>query len=213
MPAALATLVLMPLGLEGLALPVMVGHRGDGVVRAAGRSAARRGDAHPGDPHGLLALMVAGGLWLLFRRTRLRLCGLADRGRNAGALGAAPRRPGGPRRPARRGARRGRAARRAAGAALGLRARALARARRRRALAPGSGARSRLPPGDAAGCTVEVRGATVAVAFLGMPQRFPTTASVPASSCRRCRGRPAARARGSCSTSSRCGWPARTRST
>ena len=52
MPAALATLVAMPFGLEAAPLRVMgLGHRGDGVVRQLGGGAAGRGRPRAGDPH------------------------------------------------------------------------------------------------------------------------------------------------------------------
>ena len=52
MPAALATLLAMPFGLE--AAPAVgdgVGHRGDGVVRAVGGGAAGRRGPRAGHPH------------------------------------------------------------------------------------------------------------------------------------------------------------------
>ena len=78
MPAALATLVLMPLGLEGLALWVM-GLGIDVMSWCATTVAALPGAVGrlPAIPQLAFALMALGGLWLCIWRTRWRLLGIA----------------------------------------------------------------------------------------------------------------------------------------
>jgi competence protein ComEC len=78
MPAALVTLVLMPLGLESLPLAVMA--KGIDIMTAT----AERVAALPGAVIGMgaisdagFALMIAGGLWLTLWQTRWRMLGLA----------------------------------------------------------------------------------------------------------------------------------------
>lgn len=78
MPAALATLVLMPLGLEGLGLAVMaVGI--DIMTRCAEIVASLPGAsiAIAETPTPAFALIIAGGLWMALWQTRWRLAGLA----------------------------------------------------------------------------------------------------------------------------------------
>jgi competence protein ComEC len=78
MPAALATLVLMPLGLE--AGPLWLMGQGIGMMVWCAETVARipGAVAHiPAIPTASFALMVAGGLWLCLWRTRWRLLGLA----------------------------------------------------------------------------------------------------------------------------------------
>jgi competence protein ComEC len=93
MPAALATLLLMPLGLEGLALWVM-GHGIDAMTWVAYRVASLSGATLriPAIPTLAFALAVLGGLWLALWRTRWRLLGLVA---IAAGVGLAPtlRRP------------------------------------------------------------------------------------------------------------------------
>ncbi len=79
MPAALLTLIAMPLGLESLPLYVM----GLGIAAmtwCANLVAALPGAVGriPAIPGVSFALMVAGGLWLLLWQTRLRLLGAAS---------------------------------------------------------------------------------------------------------------------------------------
>lgn len=78
MPAALATLVLMPLGLEGVALWVM-GLGIDVMTWCAKAVAVLPGAVGrlPAIPQLAFVLMVAGGLWLCLWRTRWRLLGIA----------------------------------------------------------------------------------------------------------------------------------------
>jgi competence protein ComEC len=89
MPAALATLLLMPLGLEALPLWIMglgiecmtwVAERVGSLPGAVGRI--------PAMPTLALLLMVAGGLWLALWQTRWRLLGGA--GLIAAGIGLAP---------------------------------------------------------------------------------------------------------------------------
>lgn len=78
MPAAVAALVLMPLGLEGLALPVL--GAGLEAVNAVARTVASwPGAVRPatGLTAPLLGLYTLGGLWLCLWRRRWRLLGLA----------------------------------------------------------------------------------------------------------------------------------------
>ncbi len=77
MPAALATLVAMPFGLEALPLKVM-GVGIDAMVRCAQWVAGLPGAVArvPAIPTHAFALMVAGGLWCALMRTRWRLLGL-----------------------------------------------------------------------------------------------------------------------------------------
>ncbi len=77
MPAAVATLVLMPLGLEGLALPVL-GRGIEAVNAVAAMVAAWPGAvrAVTGLTPPLLGLYTLGGLWLCLWRRRWRLLGL-----------------------------------------------------------------------------------------------------------------------------------------
>ncbi len=78
MPAALATLILMPLGLEAVALWVM-GAGIDAMLWTARRVASLPGAVlHiPAMPLAAFLAMVAGGLWLALWQTRWRLFGLA----------------------------------------------------------------------------------------------------------------------------------------
>lgn len=78
MPAALATLVAMPFGLEALPLAAM-GFGIDLMTRVAEWVAAMPGAVvrHPSIPTSAFALMVAGGLWLALWSGRWRLAGLA----------------------------------------------------------------------------------------------------------------------------------------
>ncbi len=78
MPAALATLVLMPLGLESAGLWVM-GAGIDIMTWCAGRVAAMPGAVIrlPAMPHSAFLLMVMGGIWICIWRTRWRLLGVA----------------------------------------------------------------------------------------------------------------------------------------
>ncbi len=78
MPAALATLILMPLGLEAVALWVM-GAGIDAMLWTARRVAGLPGAVlHiPAMPLSAFLAMVAGGLWLALWQTRWRLFGLA----------------------------------------------------------------------------------------------------------------------------------------
>jgi competence protein ComEC len=78
MPAALAALVLMPLGLEAYPLWVM-GWGIEAMVWTAQRVAELPGSVlHvPAMPSLAFLLMVAGGLWLMLWQTRWRLLGLA----------------------------------------------------------------------------------------------------------------------------------------
>ena len=78
MPAALATLVLMPLGLEGVALWVM-GAGIDIMTWCAKAVAVLPGAVArlPAFPQLGFVLMVAGGLWQCLWRTRWRLLGIA----------------------------------------------------------------------------------------------------------------------------------------
>ena len=109
MPAALATLVAMPFGLEAAPLWVMgLGHRGDGVVRQLGRGLPGAVGRVPAIPTYAFVLMVVGGLWCALWSTRWRLLGLvpivlglmlAPTGRRPDVLDRARRR-------ARRGAHR-----------------------------------------------------------------------------------------------------------
>lgn len=78
MPAALATLVAMPLGLERWPLWVM--GQGIDLMTAIAYAVARLPGAIgriPAIPTAAFALMVIGGLWLCLFHTRLRLAGLA----------------------------------------------------------------------------------------------------------------------------------------
>jgi len=77
MPAALATLFAMPLGLEGGPLRVM-GWGIEGMVWCAQTVAALPGAvaAIPAIPTAAFALMLCGGLWLALWRARWRLMGL-----------------------------------------------------------------------------------------------------------------------------------------
>ena len=88
MPAALATLLFMPFGLEVLPLWVM-GQGIDAMTAIAQRVARLPGAVGyiPAIPTVAFGLMVVGGLWLCLFRTRLRLAGLAL---IAAGLGAAP---------------------------------------------------------------------------------------------------------------------------
>jgi competence protein ComEC len=88
MPAALATLVAMPLGLEAVPLWVM-GHGIDAMVWTAQRVSRLPGAvlAVPAMPTGAFLLMVAGSLWLALWRTRWRMLGVAMIG---AGLGLAP---------------------------------------------------------------------------------------------------------------------------
>jgi competence protein ComEC len=85
MPAALATLMAMPFGLEWAPLQVM-GLGIQGMVWCAYQVAALPGAVGriPAIPVSAFALMIAGGTWLALWRTRWRLAGLAPV-----ALGAA----------------------------------------------------------------------------------------------------------------------------
>jgi competence protein ComEC len=78
MPAALATLILMPLGLEAGPLWVM-GTGIDGMLWTARRVAALPGAVlHiPAMPAAAFLMMVAGGLWLALWQTRWRMLGAA----------------------------------------------------------------------------------------------------------------------------------------
>jgi competence protein ComEC len=78
LPAALATLVLMPLGLE--AGPLWIMGQGIGLMLWCAETVADipGAVAHiPAIPTASFGLMVAGGLWLCLWRTRWRLLGLA----------------------------------------------------------------------------------------------------------------------------------------
>jgi len=77
MPAALAALIAMPLGLEALPLWVM-GQGIDGMVWCAERVSGLPGAVGriPAMPMIAFLLMVAGGLWLTLWQTRWRLLGL-----------------------------------------------------------------------------------------------------------------------------------------
>jgi competence protein ComEC len=78
MPAALAALVLMPLGLE--AYPLWIMGYGIEAMSWVAREVAQLPGAvlHvPAMPPSAFALMVAGGLWLMLWQTRWRLLGLA----------------------------------------------------------------------------------------------------------------------------------------
>jgi competence protein ComEC len=77
MPAALATLLAMPFGLEALPLRVM-GWGIEAMVWCAERVAALPGSVGrvPAIPSQAFLLMVAGGLWLTLWRTRWRVLGL-----------------------------------------------------------------------------------------------------------------------------------------
>ncbi len=77
MPAALATLLAMPLGLEWAPLAVM-GRGIDVMVWCATTVAALPGAIGriPAIPSAAFGLMVAGGIWLLLWRSRWRLAGL-----------------------------------------------------------------------------------------------------------------------------------------
>ena len=88
MPAALATLVLMPFGLEVWPLWVM-GKGIEAMVWCAYAVAGLPGAVArlPAIPNAALGLMVVGGLWLCLWRTRWRLLGLAGL---AAGLGVAP---------------------------------------------------------------------------------------------------------------------------
>jgi competence protein ComEC len=88
LPAALATLVLMPLGLE--AGPMWVMGQGIGLMLWCAETVAGipGAVAHiPAIPTASFALMVGGGLWLCLWRTRWRLLGLAAL---ASGIGLAP---------------------------------------------------------------------------------------------------------------------------
>lgn len=78
MPAALAALILMPLGLEAPALWVM-GWGVDAMLWTAERVAALPGAVLriPAMPTAAFLLMIAGGLWLALWQTRWRLAGAA----------------------------------------------------------------------------------------------------------------------------------------
>lgn len=78
MPGALATLVLMPLGLERPAL-IAMGLGIEAMTWVAQTVAAIPGAVarYPAIPDAALALMVAGGLWLALWQRRWRLAGLA----------------------------------------------------------------------------------------------------------------------------------------
>ena len=146
MPAALATLIAMPLGLEALPLWVM-GWGVDAMLWTARRVASLPGAVLyvPAIPTLAFLLMIGGGLWLALWQTRWRFLGAAL---IAGGIGA--RAHAAAARPAdRRGGRARRRARRtdglsAVGSARLLRARALARERRRRARSARSGEGHRL---------------------------------------------------------------------
>jgi competence protein ComEC len=88
MPAALVTLVLMPLGLEAVPLWVM-GKGIEAMVWCAYAVAGLPGAVArlPAIPDLALGLMVGGGLWLCLWRTRWRLLGLAGL---AAGIGVAP---------------------------------------------------------------------------------------------------------------------------
>lgn len=77
MPAALATMVVMPLGLEALPLWAM-GLGIDAMTWCASAVARLPGAVGrvPAIPSSAFALMVLGGLWLCIWRTRWRLLGL-----------------------------------------------------------------------------------------------------------------------------------------
>lgn len=78
MPAALAALVLMPLGLEAIAVQLM--GKGIEIMTWGAASVARLPGAvgHiPAMPDGAFALMVFGGLWLALWQARWRLLGAA----------------------------------------------------------------------------------------------------------------------------------------
>ena len=78
MPAALAALILMPLGLEAPPLRVM-GWGVDAMLWTAERVAALPGAVLriPAMPTAAFLLMIAGGLWLALWQTRWRLAGAA----------------------------------------------------------------------------------------------------------------------------------------
>ncbi|HEY5831411.1 MAG TPA: ComEC/Rec2 family competence protein, partial [Hyphomicrobiaceae bacterium] len=78
MPAALASLLAMPFGLEAAPLKVM-GLGIEAIVWCAQRVAGLPGAVGrvPAIPTHAFLLMVAGGLWLALMRTRWRLLGLA----------------------------------------------------------------------------------------------------------------------------------------
>jgi competence protein ComEC len=88
MPAALATLILMPLGLEAAPLWLM-GAGIEAMTWTAKRVASLPGAVLfvPGMPTSAFLLMVAGGLWLALWRTRWRLAGIAV---IAGGIALAP---------------------------------------------------------------------------------------------------------------------------
>lgn len=88
MPAALVTLVVMPVGLEAWPLWLM-GKGIEAMVACAYAVAGLPGAVTrlPAIPDVALALMVIGGLWLCLWRTRWRLLGLAG---VAAGLGVAP---------------------------------------------------------------------------------------------------------------------------
>jgi competence protein ComEC len=88
MPAALATLIAMPLGLEALPLWVM-GWGVDAMLWTAGRVASLPGAVLnvPAIPTLAFLLMIAGGLWLALWQTRWRFFGV---GLIAGGIALAP---------------------------------------------------------------------------------------------------------------------------
>jgi competence protein ComEC len=88
LPAALAALLAMPLGLEALPLWVM-GWGIDAMVWTAERVGGLPGAVTriPAMPQAAFLLMVAGGLWLMLWQTRWRVLGLVLIG---GGLGLAP---------------------------------------------------------------------------------------------------------------------------
>ena len=78
MPAALATLIVMPFGLE--AWPLWVMGAGNDAMTWIAYTVARLPGAVgriPAIPSAAFALMMIGGIWLCLFRTRLRLAGLA----------------------------------------------------------------------------------------------------------------------------------------
>ena len=146
MPAALASLLAMPLGLEAAPLRVM-GWGIDGMLWTAERVASLPGAVlHiPAMPTPAFLAIIGGGLWLALWQTRWRVLGAGGhRGRHRARADAAASRP--PHRPRRRPHRRARARRPAGGSGLRTRLRAatLARIRRRRQTPAGGGQECRL---------------------------------------------------------------------
>ena len=142
MPAALATLVAMPFGLEAAPLWVM-GWGIEAMVWCADWVASLPGAVGrvPAIPTHAFVLMIVGGLWCALWSTRWRLLGVVPivARADAGARGPQAGRAGRARRRARRRAHADGRAVRARGPRLQLRAGALAGARRRQPAASRGG--------------------------------------------------------------------------